>query len=80
MVYAGKDEYGLAIDNYNFAIELANNNAIVYYLRGNYVAIIEEYDLAISDYDLAINLGMDIASIYNNRGISRVDKRITTQL
>ena len=60
--------YNLAIANYDKAIQLKPNYAMVYYNRGIAKVDLGQYVDAIKDFDKAIQLKPDNAMAYNNRG------------
>ena len=66
--YAGKREYDRAIQDYDQAIRLDQNNAAAFSSLGNAYNRKHEYDHAIQDLDQAIRLDPNYASAFINRG------------
>lgn len=75
--YADRGEYDRAIQDYNQAIQIDPNKAIVYINRGTSYLGIGEPELALQDFDKGIELGLETdkdafqwmgATAYNNRG------------
>ena len=54
------------------AIQLAPQNAYLYYNRGNLYALRRDYSRAIDDYSRAIQLEGQLAEAYYNRGLARI--------
>jgi tetratricopeptide (TPR) repeat protein len=54
------------------AIQLAPQNAYLYYNRGNLYAQRNDYQRAIDDYTKAIELEPELAEAYFNRGLVRI--------
>lgn len=63
-----KGETGLAIADYDKAIEQDPSNAEFYHKRGDAYYAKDDLSSAIDDYETAINLKHDYASAYANRG------------
>ncbi|MGC6440643.1 MAG: tetratricopeptide repeat protein [Candidatus Puniceispirillaceae bacterium] len=61
------------LDFLNKEIKSKDDEAILFFYRGNAKANLKKYDEAIADYDKAINLKPDNASAYNNRGIAKAE-------
>lgn len=57
--------------DFSDALRLNNNNAYIYYNRGNLHANRKELSKAIDDYTLAIRCDNSLAEAYYNRGIAR---------
>ena len=72
--YNEKNEYDLALADYNKAIELKPNYENVYNNRGSAYKGKGEYDKALADYNKAIELNPNYAEAYNNRGNVYSDK------
>jgi tetratricopeptide (TPR) repeat protein len=70
-----KNEYDLAIADYNQSIRLNPNNAATYYNRGHAYFRKENYDLAIADFSQAIRLNPKEARAFYNRGVARGAKQ-----
>jgi tetratricopeptide (TPR) repeat protein len=66
---AKNQDYTGAIEEYNKALQIDSNSAIVLYNSGIAKAKLQEYRAAISDYTKSINLSPD-ADTYFNRGLS----------
>lgn len=66
--YYDKKDYQKALESYNRAIELDQNNAIAYYNRGIVYGKQREYEKAIEDYSRAIDLDENCVNAYNNQG------------
>jgi len=64
------DNYWLAIDDFNLAVELDPNNAVAYNYRGISYNFLNEYKLAIHDFDAAIQIDPKEVAAYVNRGNS----------
>ena len=66
-----------AMTDFNRAIELDDQNAYVYYDRGNLYFAQADYAKAIEDYNRAIDLNKNLAEAYFNRGLALIhsDKR-----
>lgn len=69
-----RNEFDLAIRDYNEAIRLDPLNEVAYFNRGIVWLTTSEYDQAVSDFDQAIKLNPAYASAYRNRGLARVAK------
>jgi tetratricopeptide (TPR) repeat protein len=65
-----EEEYEIALEYYNQAIELAPQNAVAYYLRGIFNFEETDDDLALNDFNKAIELGFDKIDIYYHRGLA----------
>ena len=65
-----KGRYDRAIEDYNKAIALDQNDAKAYYNRGVAYDGKGQYDGAIEDYNKAIALDPNLADAYNNRGLA----------
>jgi tetratricopeptide (TPR) repeat protein len=68
--YFAKGYYEQAISDYDKAIELEPNNAIVYFSRGKAYAYNNKFDEAISDYNKAIEINPKFAMAYFYRAQS----------
>jgi tetratricopeptide (TPR) repeat protein len=75
--YDDKDQYGLAIQDYDNAIAINPNDAEAFNNRGTTYRAKGQYDLAIQDYDQATKLSPDNAKALNNRCFA---KALTGQL
>lgn len=64
-----KVKSAVAMDDINKALELAGNNAYLYYNRAFIHAQNQEIGLAIEDYSQAIRIEPNMAEAYYNRGI-----------
>ena len=73
--YAGKREYDRAIQDYDQAIRLDQNNAAAFSSLGNAYNRKHEYDHAIQDLDQAIRLDPNYAPAFLNRGAAYAAKR-----
>lgn len=65
-----QDEYDMAIEYHNQAIELEPDNAEAYYLRGIFNLENIDDDLAVNDFNKAIDLGFSKIDIYYYRGLA----------
>jgi len=65
--------YEKALDDFDHAIELNPNSAIIYYNRGLVYTDLEEQKQAIEDFNQAILLNPNDAFAYYNRGIAYAD-------
>jgi tetratricopeptide (TPR) repeat protein len=74
MLFAGRGDYDLAIEDYTQAIRLDTNNSAAYFNRGIAYYFKSDYDRAITDYTQAIKLDPNDASAYYNRGIAYRNK------
>ena len=72
--FSKKGEYDFAIQEYDNAIELDQNDAEFYYHKGNSLYETGEYEQAIQNYDMAIKLNPNDADFYHNKQI--VEKRL----
>ena len=63
-----RGEYEEAIGNYDMAINLAPDDAILYYLRGLAKHKLQRYEGALIDYTKAIEQTPDYADVYSDRG------------
>jgi tetratricopeptide (TPR) repeat protein len=61
-------EFDKAVEQFNVALRLAPNFALVYSDRGNALEKLNKLDEAITDYSRAIALAPGIFGFYNNRG------------
>ena len=68
-VYFNVGQYGLAIERYGKALELAPDLTAAYYNRANARTRAGEYDDALGDYNRALNLQPQDADALNNRGM-----------
>ena len=68
-VYYGMRQYDRAIADYDEAIRLDPNNAVVVYARGAAYMDKGQYDRAIADYDQAIRLDPNNAVVFSARGL-----------
>ena len=68
--YIGKEELGLAIIDFDKAIEINPNLAAAYANRALAYGINGLFDLAIVDYTKAIELDSDLAKLYFNRALA----------
>jgi tetratricopeptide (TPR) repeat protein len=71
IAYAIKEEYDLAIKDFNNVFTIAPNNEVLhflYYARGNLYSEKGEYDLAIEDFSKAIRTCPDCSEYYCSRG------------
>ena len=64
-------QYAEAIADYDKAIKLNPDLAVVYNNRGNAKFELDQHAEAIADYDKAIKLNPDLAEAYNNRGAAK---------
>ena len=64
-------ELNQAIDDYNQAISLVPNDALLYANRGYALKDKEEYKRAIADFDKSLALNPKLAAAYNGRAIVR---------
>ena len=60
------------LENLSQAIELAPQNAYLYYDRGNAYVQCLDYQKAIDDYTRAIQLDANLAEAYYNRGLAHM--------
>jgi TonB family protein len=67
---AGRGEFGLALADYNKAIEMKADNAIAYVNRGKTHYNLKSYDLSVRDFDKAVELNPRDAAAFLNRGVS----------
>lgn len=67
--YYDKKDYQNALESYNRAVELDENNAVAYYNRGCVFSRQKEYNKAIADYSKAIELDKNYVNAYYGRGI-----------
>lgn len=65
-----KRDYASAIDRYNRALTVANNNWAVLYLRANTYAKNQEYERAIADYSRMLTVRPTSAELFNTRGVA----------
>lgn len=65
-----QDEYDMAIEYHNQAIELEPDNAEAYYLRGIFNLENIDDELAVNDFNKAIELGFSKIDIYYYRGLA----------
>ncbi len=63
-----KENFDLAIEDFNKAIELDSLNCAAYLTRASVYSKRKNYDLAIEDFNKAIELNPLIEDVYNNRG------------
>ncbi len=68
-----KGDHRAAIQDYNKAIELDPNLALVYYIRGFAKNGLGDQRGAIQDYNKAIELNPNYALAYRNRGSAKID-------
>ena len=73
-VYDSKDEYELAIKDYNQAIQLNPNKAEAYNYRGIVYGKNGNLNLAIKDFNKAIQLNPHYTEAYYNRGFAYGEK------
>lgn len=70
-----KTQNGLAIEDYDSAIELAPSESVAYYDRGLAYRNHGEVAQAISDYNAAIRLNSNYADAYDDRALAFVRRR-----
>lgn len=68
-VYFNVGQYGLAIERYGKALEIAPDLTAAYYNRANARTRAGEYDDALTDYDRALTLHPHDPDALNNRGM-----------
>lgn len=74
LIYDDKEQYDLAIQDFDKAIELKPDYAEAFHNRGLTYYDKGQYERAIQDYDKAIQLKPDFALPFNARGNAYVDK------
>lgn len=67
---AEKGEFGLALADYNKALELKADNSVAYLQRGKAHYNLKSYDLSIKDFDKAIELNPKDSAAFLNRAVS----------
>ena len=70
LAYLVSADYEQAMTDFNRAIELAPELALVYRIRGLAYAGLNDYELAIADYDQVIELNPEDAAVYRIRGLA----------
>ncbi len=83
--YQNKGDYARAIADYDQAIRLNSESALIfnnrgtaYQHRGDYERAIQDYEQAIKDYDEAITLDPDYQLAFYNRAFARFDQGLFT--
>jgi tetratricopeptide (TPR) repeat protein len=71
--YFMSGETGLAIQNYNKAIELNPDEAVYYKNRGDVYKDLGELEQAIRDYNSSVNLDPGNSVTYHNRAVAYVE-------
>ncbi len=71
--YYKVNNYPAAIADYNWYIQIKNDNADIYYDRGVCFLNLKQYQYAITDFDKAIQLKPEFPKAYYNRGITYDD-------
>ena len=74
-VWDSKGEHDIAIADYNEAIRLEPNEAVVFHNRGSAWSAKKDYEKAIADYNEAIRLDPKFATAYINRGLAWHNKK-----
>ena len=69
-------QYKEAIEDYDKAIELNQNNKNIYSNRGNCKYDIQQYKEAIKDYDKAIELNPNNEKAYYNKGLTKTKLKL----
>ncbi len=69
IIYADRQEYEKAIQDYNKAISIKHDHAGSYNNRGNIYLDRKDYGKAMQDFNKAISIKHDFAEAYNNHGI-----------
>ncbi len=67
-LYASRNDFEKAVEDYTKAIQLDKGQADIYYNRGLLYLKMKKYDLAVKDFDEAITLNPRDADAYCNRG------------
>jgi tetratricopeptide (TPR) repeat protein len=67
-------QYDLAIDDFNFALELEPDHVETLVNRGNAYEYSGEPDTAITDYNRALEIDPQLAAGYHNRGLAYLKK------
>jgi tetratricopeptide (TPR) repeat protein len=75
-----QDEYDLAIEYHNQAIQLEPENANAYYLRGIFNLENIDDELALNDFNKAVELGFEKTEIYYYRGLANDCKEAVDDL
>jgi len=73
IVYDNREEYDIAIDDYNTAIELAPDNSLLYYNRGDTYRLMENWDSALDNFSTAIALDPDYIDAYQQRAFTYLE-------
>ena len=68
IIHAKKGKYGLAIEDFNKAIELDPKHVEAYCNRGTAYSLQKDFEIAIENYNKAAALNPRHAGTYNNRG------------
>lgn len=68
IIHAKKGKYGLAIEDFNKAIEFDPNHVEAYCNRGTAYSLQKDFEIAIENYNKAAALNPRHAGTYNNRG------------
>ncbi|OAF01279.1 peptidase C14, caspase catalytic subunit p20 [Bradyrhizobium centrolobii] len=69
--YYDKDEYDIAIADFDDALKLGPPSGIIFHNRGNAWRGKGDYAMAIADYDMSIKADPKSAFAFKNRGISK---------
>jgi len=67
-LYASRNDFEKAVEDYTKAIQIDKGQADIYYNRGLLYVKMKKYDLAVKDFDEAIKLNPRDADAYCNRG------------
>lgn len=67
-LYAARNDFEKAVEDYTKAIQIDKGQADIYFNRGLLYVKMEKYDLAVKDFDEAIKLNPRDADAYCNRG------------
>jgi regulator of sirC expression with transglutaminase-like and TPR domain len=67
-LYASRNDFEKAVEDYTKAIQIDKGQADIYFNRGLLYVKMEKYDLAVKDFDEAIKLNPSDADAYCNRG------------
>jgi len=72
--YRNLGHYANAINDYNAALRLSPNVAVIYANRGDTYVLMKQYDKAIADYDTAIKRDSNLTRAYFGRGEAYLGK------